>query len=495
MLIDKLITSRARLLVLLFFVVQVVAGQAQISAERLKKHVEILASDTLEGRGFGSEKGRQAAIYVANEFKKAGVKPYQGKYLHPFHYNVNIVTVYGQNVIGIIKGSDKYLQDEYIVLGAHYDHLGKKTTDGHTQIYNGADDNASGVSTIIELGRQLAKNRDNLKRSVILVAFDGEESGLIGSKALVKQELIPLNQVKIMFSVDMVGMLDTYKGLDMRGVERIDHWQEIFVKPALINDICLQKQGDKIISRTDTKSFGDVGIPSIHVTTGTKSPYHTPQDDALLLEYTGMAKVTNYLYQVTKNLATIDEINANMDDLLCKSDSILQKQWFESGLRINMGRNQHVYVNEFFKGKPVVAAEVGVFAKVTLLKRLALQPELLYSTIGSHHNGGVYRTHALSIPASILFIFATTNGFDGTLYLKGGGYYTYVFRGKLGKERADYKQIFNRQEYGFDVGFIMEVENVQLGYTYKCSLSNLYQNNKLGNIINQGSFATFGLNF
>ena len=93
------------------------------------------------------------------------------------------------------------MKNEYIVIGAHYDHLGVKKG----EIYNGADDNASGVATLIELGKALKKNQSNLKRSVMLVAFDAEEIGLVGSKHFINHTSATDMDIKLMFSIDMVG--------------------------------------------------------------------------------------------------------------------------------------------------------------------------------------------------------------------------------------------------------------------------------------------------
>ncbi len=111
----------------------------------------------------------------------AGIEPLNGKYLHPFNHREGILNIPGNNVVGVVRGNNPDLKDEYIVLGAHYDHLGWKISGGDTVVYNGADDNASGSASLIEIGRNLAQRKGELGRSVILVAFDGEESGLIGS--------------------------------------------------------------------------------------------------------------------------------------------------------------------------------------------------------------------------------------------------------------------------------------------------------------------------
>jgi Zn-dependent M28 family amino/carboxypeptidase len=104
------------------------------------------------GRGFGTAGGRMAADYIITQFKGAGIMPWQGSYLHPFISSGLMAKTEGANVVGWIEGSDSMLKGEYIVIGAHYDHLAYKINDDGTRVvFNGADDNASGVASIIEI--------------------------------------------------------------------------------------------------------------------------------------------------------------------------------------------------------------------------------------------------------------------------------------------------------------------------------------------------------
>ena len=169
---------------------------------RLKAHVYYLASDELRGRKGGSEDAAKAAEYIVDQYKQAGLKPLYSNFLVPFSpKNSMYKDMLGEetgamvddimsgamkdkrfrNVVAVIEGSDNTLKHEFIIIGAHYDHLGVKS-DG--VVYNGADDNASGSAAIIEVARELMQHPELLKRSVIIAAFDGEEMGLYGSNAL-----------------------------------------------------------------------------------------------------------------------------------------------------------------------------------------------------------------------------------------------------------------------------------------------------------------------
>ena len=204
-------------------------AQFSTPVENLEKHVYTLASDSLLGRGFGTEQGVKAAEYIADQDRSAGIEPVNGSYFHPFNHRSGILNIAGINVAGIIPGNDPELKEEYIVLGAHYDHLGWKVKGGDTVVYNGADDNASGTATIIEIGRNMAANQGSLGRSIIIVAFDGEESGLIGSTHFVESSMVPPDKIKLMFSLDMVGMYKAHNGLDLVGVRKLYH--EVYQTP------------------------------------------------------------------------------------------------------------------------------------------------------------------------------------------------------------------------------------------------------------------------
>ena len=156
-------------LVLLLFVCGIANAQSP-QQERLTKHVYFLASDSLQGRGAGTIDADKAARYIVQQFEEIGVEPYfkEGFY-QPFEkYGTNTY----KNIVGVIPGNDPVLKDDYIIIGAHYDHLGIRDN----KIYNGADDNASGTATIIEMARILKSQQNSLKRSVIVVAFDAEET-------------------------------------------------------------------------------------------------------------------------------------------------------------------------------------------------------------------------------------------------------------------------------------------------------------------------------
>jgi Zn-dependent M28 family amino/carboxypeptidase len=177
---------------------------AQTQQKRLEEHLYYLASDSLHGRFAGSDDAMKAAQYIIKQYEAIGIEPfYESGYLQPFTNSLVGERMTFNNVIAWIPGSDPALKDEYVIIGAHYDHLGER----NGKVYNGADDNASGTAAVIEIARQLKAKQSELKRSVIIVNFDGEELGLFGSNALsnrLKKEK-KISKVCLMMSIDMVG--------------------------------------------------------------------------------------------------------------------------------------------------------------------------------------------------------------------------------------------------------------------------------------------------
>lgn len=464
---------RILFLAVIISLVAPLSAQFTSTPEQLKEHVYILASDSLLGRGFGTPQGLKAAHYIAAEFEEAGIEALDGHYLHPFMHRSGILNIPGNNVIGVVWGSDPELKDEYIVLGAHYDHLGWKMVDGDTVVYNGADDNATGSSSIIEIGRNLVERKGELGRSIILVAFDGEESGLIGSNHFLSDSMVPPHQVKLMFSLDMVGMVEAHNGLDMKGAELLVACDYLVGELAEKYDLPITKTGKKIEQRTDTAPFGELGIPAIAPNTGTESPYHKPEDTAEKLDYDGMAQVANYLSDVTLYLSA-QEILSDMTGVKDGEEPGSKAKIFRAGLRLNVGSSLHNYKDQFYKGKSIFATSAGVMASIRLTGNLSLQPEVLYETKGSEHSTGVFRTQSLTTPVNLLLM--TSDNEYVRSYFEFGGYYSYHFGGSIAGSPIDFDNEFNNQEYGLTFGAGFEVmKMVQVGIYVQRGISDLNQ--------------------
>lgn len=173
----------------------------QITVDHLKENVEFLASDALQGRNTGTEGIEKAAKFIENIFIEHNVMPYFETYRDSF----SAKDVTGYNMVGYIEGNDRKLKNEVVVLGAHYDHIGQgKLVDGDS-IANGANDNASGTSAVIELAKYFATTKTN-KRSILIAFFSAEEMGLLGSNHLAKKLHGQNIDLYTMLNFEMIGV-------------------------------------------------------------------------------------------------------------------------------------------------------------------------------------------------------------------------------------------------------------------------------------------------
>lgn len=230
------------------------------------------------------------------------------------------------NVVGIIEGRDSVLKNEAIVIGAHYDHLGKggqgSLSTNSNEIHHGADDNASGTSAILELARQFAKEKKN-KRTIIFIAFGGEEEGLLGSKYYVDNPVFPLEKTVAMINLDMVGRLNDGK-LTVGGIGTASEWRSLAemanrtiletttydIKPNsnAASTVISQPGPSKFTLQlnedgfgpSDHSSFYGKQIPVLFLFTGTHLDYHKPSDTAEKINYDGLLKIAFYVYGITK---------------------------------------------------------------------------------------------------------------------------------------------------------------------------------------------------
>ncbi|MBL7111010.1 MAG: M28 family peptidase [Bacteroidales bacterium] len=464
-----------------------------ISSEMLEEHVTYLASDELLGRGFGSDERNISAKYIAEQFKEAGVKPLLDDYYHKFIQRHGIMNVKAVNVVGLIEGNDPELKNEYIILGAHYDHLGWKISEGDTVVYNGADDNASGTASIIEIGRSLVKNQENLKRSIILIAFDGEESGLYGSTRFVKDSIILPEQIKVMFSLDMVGMYDEHGGLDLKGLGSLKNGDQIAEMIQKELPLTIKKSGAGVPRSTDTAPFGDAGIPAIHAYTGTESPYHKPEDDSDLLDYDGMAEICDFLYAYTVELSNASEILALTEREVAAEKEKSKKLLI--GFRFNSGSSLHNYKDDYFKAKALFSTGAGLLMQWRVNEYFSVQPEVLYEWHGSQHELGKFRMHSVTAPLSVMFTSPDPSGYGVRSYVLAGGYYSYHFGGTLDGDDIDFDAEYENQGFGLAFGAGMEVMSARIGFLYKTGLSGLLQDETAGKLRTEGYFFSFAIMF
>lgn len=250
-----------------------------------------------------------AAMYVVNQLATIdGLTLLGDNGLQVVSYRARVsrtdttrVTKYTFNVVGFIEAENPQYRNRTFIMGAHYDHMGIRLVDSVMQIFNGADDNASGTAFIIESARDIARQRSRLKANVLVILFGGEEAGLVGSRFYADNPLRPLKEVKAMLNFDMVGRMAA-NGITVRGLGSAVEALELFgtfKNPEKI-DLIFELRGN---GPTDYSSFYAKGIPAFSYSTRHHDDYHRHTDTMDKINYQGMEMVRNYVWQIVEVLA------------------------------------------------------------------------------------------------------------------------------------------------------------------------------------------------
>ena len=281
----------------------------QIETDRIKKHIRVLASDSLQGRGTGKEGERMAAAYLQSQFKKLKLKPMgdNNTYLQAFPFKGG---AHGEGESGTANNVIAYLDNKAVntvIIGAHYDHLGMgdqgSSLDANPQdkIHNGADDNASGTAGALELARLLATNKKRERNNFLFILFSGEELGLLGSKYFAENPSVSLINVNYMINMDMIGRLNPEtKTVVVNGTGTSPVWEPLLKN--LATDQLKIKTDSSGIGPSDHTSFYLKDIPVLHFFTGSHADYHKPSDDWDKINYEGTVAVLNLIRQVIEKL-------------------------------------------------------------------------------------------------------------------------------------------------------------------------------------------------
>lgn len=223
---------------------------------------------------------------------------------------VNLKETTTQNVVAMLAGKNDSLKNEYVVVGAHFDHLGMGGPGSGSRavdtiaVHNGADDNASGVSALIQLAEKMAGEKAN-KRSIIFTAFGAEEMGLVGSKAFTANPPVEIDKIVGMFNFDMVGRLDTVSNaLSIGGTKTAKETEQILNDNNTGFQLAFSGEG---IGPSDHASFYLQNIPVFFISTGAHSDYHTPQDDTEFINFEGAQKVMQYASKVLSDVVNRDD--------------------------------------------------------------------------------------------------------------------------------------------------------------------------------------------
>ena len=303
-------------------------GLQSINRKTAEAYIEFLASDNLEGREAGARGGEIAGQYIVSCLKMMGIEPFfDSTYYQPFEAHnrkklkidsifidsdsiieiekIVPVKLALKNVLGIIKGKNP---DDYIIVGAHYDHLGIDSSLIGDSIYNGADDNASGVSAVLQIARAFVESGIQPERSIIFAFWDGEEKKLLGSNFFV--ETYPnLSQIKTYMNFDMIG-----RNTDESRPNHVDYfytdthpqygdWLKEAIRTYNYALSPNYRPWDKPIAGSDNASFARKDIPIIWYHTDGHPDYHKPTDHADKLNWEKLVEITKTAYLVVWKLA------------------------------------------------------------------------------------------------------------------------------------------------------------------------------------------------
>jgi hypothetical protein len=270
---------------------------------RLRAIVAELASPAYEGRrGAG---GVKAGDYLVKEFRQLKLEPlFQGKFSQDVP-GKDPGTVQGRNVGAMLRGGDTALRDEWVIVAAHFDHLGVR----NGRLYPGADDNASGVAMMLEVARSFAAASAQPKRSLMFIGFDLEEVGLFGSRYFVEHSPVPLHRVVLFVTADMIsralgGVCE--KHVFVIGTEHAPALRPSIERAARGRPLAVGLLGADILvlNRSDYGPFRARDIPFLFFTTGENPRYHTPDDKPETLDYPKLVEISQLIHRVVADAAS-----------------------------------------------------------------------------------------------------------------------------------------------------------------------------------------------
>lgn len=294
-----------------------------ISANELEEWVNYLASDEMKGRQNGSPEMEEAANWIAGKFTEFGIKPVypDGQLLQSYTFNSRRGGIFNErNVVGIIEGTDPGKKDEFIIISAHFDHVGIRMAVHGDSIYNGADDNAAGTCTLLGLAKFFHENNYQPGRTILFASVSGEEMGLHGSRHIASNMPLPVENAYANVNFEMTGHSeDLGRGNYLMtgcSFSNLDDVIQEFNKGKDQNLIDTVAMGDRLFYMSDNIAFARIereeevskGIPcGTFVTTTRAAHIHTPQDEAEFFDFENMAALVNHFAEMVLWLSHSDK--------------------------------------------------------------------------------------------------------------------------------------------------------------------------------------------
>lgn len=282
-----------------------------ISADSMRGHLSFLSSDALEGRGTPSRGLDVAAEYIAAQFRRAGLEPLgddgyfqtaDWRQIAPKRERALFADVADpvkvRNVVGVLRGSDPVLRDTYILVTAHYDHVGIGEGDGD-QLYNGANDDGSGTVSVIELASAFAAQKVRPKRSIVFMTVFGEEHGLVGSRYYGAHPLVPVAKTVADINLEQVGRTDDSEGPQVRAaaVTGFDYSDvgTVLRQAGEATGVAITRHpvnSDRYFAYSDNQALADLGVPAHTISVAYEYPdYHGVADTWDKIDYANMAAI------------------------------------------------------------------------------------------------------------------------------------------------------------------------------------------------------------
>jgi len=279
------------------------------SENRMLEDIQYLADESLKGRELGTPELDTAATYIAKQFQQIGLQPGgdDNGYFQTWQQDVGApkgqVTL--RNIIGILPGTNPQLAGQSLIVGAHYDHLGTGWPDARAahrgKIHPGADDNASGIAVMLELARHIA-SKWKPERTIIFIAFTGEEAGLIGSRHyLAHAKQYPIEKMTAMLNLDTVGRLNHHP-VTVFGTGTARELVHIFRGASFVTGIPVNSVQDDFGS-SDQAAFIQAGVPAVQFFATAHEDYHAPGDTIDKIDTAGLVKVAAILKEGVEYLA------------------------------------------------------------------------------------------------------------------------------------------------------------------------------------------------
>lgn len=295
-----------------------------VSAKEIESWVSYLASDEMRGRRNGSPEMKKSAEWLAARFKEYGLKtpPGQNNYFQEYEISSSRsnTKISERNVVGYIEGSDPELKNEYVILSAHFDHIGVRRPVNGDSIYNGANDNAAGTVTLLGIAKTLKLTGNKPKRTVIFAAVSGEEVGMRGSRHYVKNPIFPLEKTFVNFNFEMTGhckslgrnnyvltgptfsnfdeiLSDFSKTKGWTYIDTVANMDRYFYASDNVAFATIERNGDK-----------NIGIPGhTFVTTTDENHVHRPIDEAKYFDYVNLEALVDFVTEAVLFLAETDK--------------------------------------------------------------------------------------------------------------------------------------------------------------------------------------------